>query len=769
MAKKRNQNIILVFMVILAGLMITTILFGRDTLGNGNPDMPDFVPIPVGSFVMGADLYPKYINADSSLNWRCIFIQDEFPTRQVRFTQPFAISKYEITNAKYEKFRPNHRFWRGKFRDISTEDNEAVVYVTWYDAVEYTRWLSQNDDRFDYRLPTEAEWEYAARAGTRTPFGNGIDGGIYNLDPYNSELVKRMNYTIYEDGALKYPFTYSNGCRSWVTWRPEDCANVEDAYPNNDMVQDADLTIGHQGPNSFGVYDMHGSVEEWTLDWYGQYAISDTVNPLGYKTGSFKVIRGGSHNNHVQYARSANRSGAAPADKHFLLGFRIVRVPKGQTLPQPHLEQPVRPWAETTLEGPYNWPPDNDIPIFSKISLYELVPKMKDGSHYGSKKQLAQFGFGPLKNIPLLTGPLYSHNHSSTITWAENGDILVSWFSGESEVGAELTLLACRGKRQPNGSLIWTSPSEFLKAPDRNMHGTHLLNNQKRLDAGLDSHFILYQLASIGTDGRWAKLVPGYRISSDNGKTWSEIRILGDGLHNRSDGTQLQGNSLVTADGKIIFIADDRESTSCIIISKDGGQTWETRGYSGNTETDERIVGIHANVVEIEDVNGDGQTDLLALGRDGGRNFNGVLPKSISTDGGFTWGRSATELPSVSTGQRVSLIRLEHSKYTGTKPLMMTGFGELEAKDTNGKPTLVSGLYAALSFDEGKSWPAKYRRIVSDDSGDIEIAPWQRQATLTQTSGQPEGYMSATQTPDGMIYLTDGKIVYSYNLAWLAQ
>jgi formylglycine-generating enzyme len=748
-------------------MIIAINVFAKNSFLSEN--IPEFVSVPAGAFVMGADLDPKYINAGPQLNWRSIFIQDEFPARQVHITQSFDISKYEITNIQYEQFRPVHHSWRGKFKDISTEDNEAVVYVSWYDAVEYTKWLSDKDGRFDYRLPTEAEWEYVARAGTRAPFGDGIEGDIYKLDPYSSELVKRMNYTIYENGVLKYPFTYSNGCRSWVTWKPDDCASVEDAYPYNNDVRDVDLTVGHLGPNTFGVYDMHGGVEEWTLDWYGLYSAVDSLNPVGYENGSFKVVRGGSHNNHVQHARSANRSGAAPHDKHFLLGFRIVRIPKQQTLPKPTRDQTIRQWAETVSDESYNWPDDFDSPVFNKVSLYELVPKMEDGSHYGTPEQLAQFGFDPVKKIPLLTGPLYSHNHSSTITWAENGDLLVSWFTGECEVGAELTLLACRGKRQPDGSLVWTKPSEFLKAPDRNMHGTHLQNNQKRIDAGLDDEFVLYQIASIGTDGRWAKLVPAYRTSKDNGKTWSQIRILGNGLHNRSDGTQLQGNSLVTSDGKIIFVADDDKSTSCIIVSEDGGKTWETRGFSGNTETSNRIAGIHANVVEIADTNGDGQNDLLAIGRDGGRNFKGVLPKSISTDGGFTWSRSATELPSISTGKRVSLIRLDYSERSGKEPLMMTGFGELEAKDTNGKSALVSGLYAALSFDEGKTWPAKYRKIISDDSGDIEIAPWQRKATLIQTAGQPEGYMSATQTPDGMIYLTDGKIVYSYNLSWLTQ
>jgi len=100
---------------------------------------------------------------------------------------------------------------------------------------------------------------------------------------------------------------------------------------------------------------------------------------------------------------------------------------------------------------------------------------------------------------------------------------------------------------------------------------------------------------------------------------------------------------------------------------------------------------------------------------------------------------------------------------------MMTGFGTLTAKDVDGNLTQVNGLYAAFSFDEGENWPAEYRRIISDNSKTVEIAPWQHLANLSMTTSQTGGYMSATQTPDGMIYLTDGKIVFSFNLAWIME
>ncbi len=744
--------------------------------GQQSPQI-EFCAIPAGSFVMGADMDPKYIAAGKEEGWRSIFIQDEFPQRKIKLTHPFEISKYEITNAQYEQFDPSHKSWRGKFRNISIGDNEAVVYVSWEEASAYAAWMSKNDIQFDYRLPTEAEWEYTARAGTRTPFNNGVTGDIYDLNPFDSVQMKRMNY------QWPYPFTYTNGVRKWVTWLPEKCVGVEDVYPDARQIKDVDLTVGQSGPNGFGLFDMQGGVEEWVWDWYGPYCQYDTVNPAGYRSGDFKVTRGGSHNNHIQQTRPANRMSAAINDKNYFLGFRVVRVPKtGQSfnkLP----EQPVYPWASKVSTKKYAWADESDRPFFSITSLYELVPALKDGSHYGSDKQLAQFGFDKSVMLPLLTGPLYSHNHSPTIEWCENGDIIVSWFSGESEIGPELTLLASRGKRQADGSLQWTPPAKFLKAEDRNMHSSNILNNSVRISSKRDAKFVLHQMASIGLTGRWDKLALGYRRSTDNGATWTPVKMILDPDHGPNAGASMQGNMFQTEDGMLAFVTDDKgdsfAGTGSLVVSTDNGENWERRGYSRETPDSLRIAGGHAVVVEIEDVNHDGRRDLMAIARDGGAYYSGKAPESISVNGGITWQRSPSVFPSVSTGQRMTMLRLRYSALPGsihgTKPILFTGFADdsIRARDGEGKMNYITGLYAALSFDEGKTWPEQYRKVISNlkgpDTLNLAIAPWQRTALLTKTKGQNEGYMSSAQTPDGTIFLTDGKIVYSFNLKWLME
>jgi formylglycine-generating enzyme required for sulfatase activity len=95
----------------------------------------EFVEIPSGTYTMGADLDPKYITSGSEEGWRSIFIQDEFPVRNVTISKDFEISTYEITNAQYKAFDPGHKKWRGNFVDLSTEDDEAVIYVSWEEAV----------------------------------------------------------------------------------------------------------------------------------------------------------------------------------------------------------------------------------------------------------------------------------------------------------------------------------------------------------------------------------------------------------------------------------------------------------------------------------------------------------------------------------------------------------------------------------------------------------------------------------------------------------
>jgi formylglycine-generating enzyme required for sulfatase activity len=182
-------------------------------------------------------------------------------------------------------------------------DNLPVEQVSWYDAVEYCNQRSQregltpaytrsgdkvtwNRSANGYRLPTEAEWEYACRAGTTTTFSTG-----------NTITTSQANY-------------------GW-----------QNPYNGNSKGIDRRKTtpVGSFAPNPWGLYDMHGNLWEWCWDWYRSYSGDDQTNPVGPVAGSDRVRRGGSWYNDGGYLRSANRYGSNPSSRGNNLGFRLVR------------------------------------------------------------------------------------------------------------------------------------------------------------------------------------------------------------------------------------------------------------------------------------------------------------------------------------------------------------------------------------------------------------------------------------------------------------
>ncbi len=193
----------------------------------------------------------------------------------------------EVTNAQYEQFDPEHRELRGKL-GFSKQDDEAVVFVRWHDAVKFCEWLSKKEDK-SYRLPTEAEWEHACRAGTTTAYHTG--------DSLPKEFHKNAR----------------------ISWFPDPSRSRKNAEP-------VPLTVGRTIPNPWGLFDMHGNVEEWCCDWYGPCARAAQTDPVGRVGGDFKVTRGGSHSTEMLFLRSANRLATLPEDKSWLIGFRIVLV-----------------------------------------------------------------------------------------------------------------------------------------------------------------------------------------------------------------------------------------------------------------------------------------------------------------------------------------------------------------------------------------------------------------------------------------------------------
>ncbi|MHC4755232.1 MAG: formylglycine-generating enzyme family protein, partial [Planctomycetota bacterium] len=352
----------------------------------GNAEMPTekefvnsigmkFTRIEPGTFTMGVGKTPLPVELTHQRGTQPEGDFDETPNHTVEITKPFYVGIHEVTNYQYELFDSEHKKLRGKDEGLSKEDDEAVINVNWYEAQAYCEWLSDKEG-LPYRLPTEAEWEYACRAGTTTPYHTG------NTVPDSF----RKNATM----AVK--------------------------------AKHVPLHVGKISPNFWGIYDMHGNVEEWCNDWYGPYKKDRQVDPVGYVSGDFKVTRGGSHATDVYYLRSANRLGTVPEDKHWLIGFRVVigEMPKTKPLPLPEVplnqQNVVQRDRKLISKGP-----DRDKPYFKGPRQFVKIPKEAE------------------------RGPLFAgHNHCPAIVECPNGDLLTIWYTGIGERERNMAIAASR-------------------------------------------------------------------------------------------------------------------------------------------------------------------------------------------------------------------------------------------------------------------------------------------------------------------------------------
>ncbi len=188
------------------------------------------------------------------------------------------------------------------------------------------------------------------------------------------------------------------------------------------------------------------------------------------------------------------------------------------------------------------------------------------------------------------------------------------------------------------------------------------------------------------------------------------------------------------------------EGGTAIYISKDGGRTWSDPGG--------RTAGIHAGIVQLEDGR------LMALGR--GNNIDGMMPKSISADMGRTWQYSASPFQPIGGGQRLVLLRLNEG------PVFFASFAkEMMIADASGRERPVSGLFGAISLDEGETWPSK--RLISDDGPGRQVettdgVPF----TMSASTAEPRGYLSVCQGAGNIIHLISSRQHYAFNLTWLS-
>jgi formylglycine-generating enzyme required for sulfatase activity len=227
--------------------------------------------IPSGQFIMGCSKPEAQAN--------------EKPVTPVKLSC-FYIARFPVVNVQYEQFDSAHRSKRPPWAD----DNHPVIYVSWKEAEAFCKWLSQHEKR-RYRLPTEAEWEYAARGESdhQFPWGDRLNAG---------------NLANFADAQTNF------------VWRDP---SIDDGFAETSPVGAFPL-----GASPFGVEDMSGNVFEWCMDIMDAYKGRELTNPCNTKSGQKRIYRGGSWKSRAASLRACSRNGNIPAYLANDVGFRIV-------------------------------------------------------------------------------------------------------------------------------------------------------------------------------------------------------------------------------------------------------------------------------------------------------------------------------------------------------------------------------------------------------------------------------------------------------------
>jgi formylglycine-generating enzyme required for sulfatase activity len=608
-------------------------------LAADGPTSIPLVRIPAGSFEMGSTgaIPTALLKGPSGVAYDRPSAEgdyDEVPAHRVTIAKPFLISATEITIEQFRQFRPDYK-----------GNEHYAPYasgVSWNDAVAYCQWLTKREGK-SYRLPTEAEWEYAARGGTQSNFSSGEQPPVAET------------------------------------------------------------------PNAWGVKNMHSGVAEWVFDWHGPYRAAAQTDPTGPAWGIGRVIRGGGldyrpapkvdEGKHLPaqmpyYARSANRASAPPgfASRIGNIGFRVVQAP-----------------MPSTATTPYE-------PLFFQSAIKQKGPELTRGpdaakAYFHTRPMFPKLGERNMRELGWKLGlarGLGKAYHNSAVAVLSNGDLIAAYYNTlEYEDDPDQSVLVMRLRY---GAEDWDMPEPWPDFADAADAAPVFWNDRGKL------WFFFGSPRMLGAPPFW------YLTSSDNGATWSAVTVpnFRDPV---GDYTPQPINSMVRAkDGTLYLPVDGKGGSSALFATKDEGKTW--------FDTGGRTAGRHTTLVIAKDG---------ALVGYGGKNTNieGMMPKSVSRDGGKTWVNSKTEFGPLNSGQRPSVIRLA----SGRLFLVADAYA---SKPGPRKP----GAYVALSDDDGASWTRR-------DLPGISTV----------------GYTTATQAPNGIIHIVTSKtgpeLHIELNEAWV--
>ena len=726
-----------------------------------------FVEIPAGSFMMG----------DAKGYW------DSQPVHKVTISKAFRISVTEVTVEQYRKFRPGEEI---------VEKDGIATGVSWHDAVAFCRWLSKKEGK-TYRLPTEAEWEYACRGAGKWGLKNTLSGPReWCYDWYGD----------YHPGEVADPVGPAYGLTKVVRGGGLDSNNAKYATPANRAAIGpafgipagikrpvAPLPVKKKSPAAGGGAGLVGQ-------WYGESDFRRSKGRDTLKTvdcdWTRDTIRGKSWSGRWRGMITAPVTGKitfaleADGDATLLLnGRRIagtVEMVKDRPMPIV-LSYSHRGKSKSFLR--LRWARAGSAAKIVDASALshgpkDLIAAPRQGvSNSGDPSGRHAIGFRVVQAAMPPTAPLPYQGFLAQLGVKHSvkqariaGDASKPYYrkryllptppeNCSREVIAAAGLHpSFRGHNHspalevcPNGDVlmvIYTSYSEYeaevsLMAT-RLRFGTEQWDMPSRLldFAGANDHAPL-----LWSDRGTIKLFWGnprfatggafpfqWTSSKDSGATWSEVRFPHFVNRIGSHSKQPINTALRARDGTIYVASDAAGGRSVLWASADEGKTWrDTGGRTG---------GRHTTFVLLKD------GSILGMG---GKNTNidGFMPKSVSTDGGKTWKVSKTPFPALASNQRPSILRLKSGKLLFACDYQRRGGAQP-------KGITQRGAMVALSDDEGKTW--RMKKLIGTQQHERD-RPW----------GETIGYSAVRQGPNGMIHLITTMnrpcLHFEFNEAWI--
>jgi len=667
--------------------------------------------IEPGTFVMGVDSTPlpdELVTVQGSPRPRLKNGDyDEVPRHKVTITKPFYISETEVTIEQFKKFKPDFPGFKARL-----DYHPYVSGISWYDAVAFCKWLSEKEG-ISYRLPTEAEWEYACRAGTQSPFSSGYTRPEH--ETANLWGLKNMH-----TGVLEW-------CLDWHGLYPETSQTdpVGPEYGWVKVVRGGGLDI--LDAQTMGFY-FGRDYEPWAAGkspFYARSANRAAVPPSfappprEYQAKQMEGINPPLPSG--PQSRSSYRAKGLVGGWHYT-GFRVVQgTPSAMPneFEPPFFQRCVKQSGVGVIQGP-----DMSKPYYRTRPLFPSL----------TKEQMVTVGW----QIGLTPG-LGTNQHNGAVIALDNGDLLACYYNGFVESDPDLSILVVRLRY---GSNHWDIPSVW---PDF-------------LDGNDASPFIWNDDGTIWLGWGCPHLTGGYpfqwTVSKDNGASWSPIKFPIFESRPGGYGRRQPINSAFRGPDDTIYVAFDGWGATCgLWASKNNGNFSQPLKNSAGVprtwfDTGGRTLGLHSTFVLLDD------NSILAYATRN-RSIDGFCPRNISTDWGKTWQVSRSPVPAQGGGQNPVMIKLVSGRL-----LYVSDFHR--ARDPNVTGFTGGGAYVCLSEDRGQTW--RIRKLFGGQTRDEGGKPIEVRTA---------GYVGACQSQNGVIHLVTSHnqpdLHIELNEAWILQ